>query len=50
MKARLGEVYVREIRRLDCKCFSTRDLADRYGVSTANIRAILKGRTWRHLE
>jgi hypothetical protein len=48
--ARLREEDVREIRRLDCQGVSTLDLADRYGVGTANIRAIVTGRTWRHLE
>jgi hypothetical protein len=47
--AKLKESAVREIRGLSSEGISTHDLADRYGVGTANIRAIVRGRTWRHL-
>jgi hypothetical protein len=48
-KARLRNADVFEIRRLGNEGTSPRDLAVRFEVGTANIQAILKGRTWRHL-
>lgn len=48
-RAKLREVDVLEIRRLGSEGASPRDLAVRFEVGDANIQAILKGRTWRHL-
>jgi hypothetical protein len=48
-RAKLRDDEVWEIRRFSSAGISARDLSDRYGVGTANIRAIVKGLTWRHL-
>jgi len=47
---KLSEAQVREIRELArTKAHSNRELAARYGVDEANIRAIAKGKTWKHV-
>jgi HNH endonuclease len=48
-RARLQESEVLEIRRMSADGASPDGLANRYGVGTANIMAIVKGRTWKHL-
>ena len=48
-RAKLRDDDVWAIRRLSIEGVLTRDLADRYGVGTANIRAIVKDKTWTHL-
>jgi len=48
-RAKLRDDDVGEIRRFSSEGLSARDLSDRYGVGTANIRAIVKGQTWKHL-
>jgi hypothetical protein len=48
-KARLREGDVLEIRKLGSEGADPHDLSVRYEVGVANIQAILKGRTWRHL-
>jgi HNH endonuclease len=48
-RAKLRDDDVWEIRRLSNEGVLTRNLAERYRVGTANIRAIVKGLTWKHL-
>jgi hypothetical protein len=48
-KAKLRDDDVWEIHRFSSEGVSACDLSDRYGVGTATIRAIVKGRTWKHL-
>jgi hypothetical protein len=43
------EPEVLEIRRLVADGASAGDLAARFGVGTANIMAIARRRTWKHL-
>ena len=47
--ARLKEPEVVEIRRLVADGASAGDLGVRFGVGTANIQAIARRRTWKHL-
>jgi HNH endonuclease len=47
--AKLTEEQVMDIRRLRAQCTSVRELADRYGVTTQNIEAVVYRRTWRHV-
>jgi hypothetical protein len=47
--SKLKEAKVVEIRRLATEGCSARELADRFGVSKANITAIVRRRTWKHL-
>ena len=47
--ARLREEEVLTIRRLRSGGARTADLAVQFGVSQRNVRAIVQGRTWRHL-
>jgi hypothetical protein len=48
-RARLNESEVLEIRRWMAEGASPGDLAVRFGVGTANVMAIVKRRTWKHL-
>ena len=48
-RAKLRDDDVGEIRRLSADGILARELSERYGVGTANIRAIVKGQTWKHL-
>jgi HNH endonuclease len=47
--AKLGEGEVREIRRLRCAGVRAVDLAVAFGISSANVVAIVRRRSWRHL-
>jgi hypothetical protein len=47
--AKLGEGDVREIRRLRSAGVRPRDLAVAFGVTSPNIVAIVRRRSWRHL-
>lgn len=47
--AKLREHEVLDIRRLGAEGHSTSSLAERFQVSVRNIRAIISGRSWRHL-
>lgn len=47
--AKLREQDVLEIRRLRSEGHTASSLADRFAVSVRNIRAIVSGRSWRHL-
>ena len=48
-RAKLNAASVREIRRLAESGASHRSLGRRFGVSSHNIRAIIRGQTWGHL-
>jgi hypothetical protein len=47
--AKLGEEEVLEIRRLGSAGVRPRDLAAAFGVTSSNIVAIVRRRSWRHL-
>lgn len=47
--ARLKDSNVMEIRRLRAGGHSVSSLADRFGIGQGNVRAIVQGRSWRHL-
>lgn len=46
---KLAEDDVVQIRRLWAGCVQARELASRFGVSANNIRAIVRGNSWRHI-
>jgi hypothetical protein len=46
--AKLTAEIVREIRNL-AKIIPQNKLAERYGVSTATLNAVVNGKTWRHI-
>lgn len=49
LHSKLTEAEVVQIRRLRTEGQSMRVIADRFEVSESNVRAIVRGRTWRHL-
>ena len=49
LKAKLTEADVIKIRRSRADGVSLRCIAEQFGVSQSNVRAIVEGRTWRHL-
>lgn len=48
-QAKLTECDVREILRLSADGMRHREIADKFGVKPSNINAIIRRRTWRHL-
>lgn len=53
-KSKLTEAQVREIKRdyvaVHCHKTNSKELAERYGVSTAAISAIIRGDAWGHVQ
>ena len=49
LKAKLTETDVIKIRESRADGVSLRCIAEQFGVSQSNVRAIVEGRTWRHL-
>ena len=49
LKSKLSEADVIEIRRLRAEGHTMRSLAERFCVSESNVKAILRGLSWRHL-
>jgi hypothetical protein len=49
LKSKLTECDVLIIRWLRAEGISTNDLSQRFGVCKTNIRAVVNGKTWRHL-
>lgn len=47
--AKLKNTDIREIRNLNKKGISTRQISKKYNVSYENIRGILKGKTWSNI-
>lgn len=49
LRSKLTEAKVIEIRRMRADGRSMRSIADHFKVSESNVRAIVRGLTWRHL-
>lgn len=48
-KSKMNEAIVREARALLASGFSTKKVADHFGLSKATIQAMREGRTWVHV-
>ena len=47
--AKLNAKKVQEMRRLDKQGWSTRSLADKFSLSTAHVRLVIRGLAWGHV-